>query len=112
MFIRHNARWIFVVFVLLVIAFPAGSGPAYYLVGRGWLSYFGYYAMYGPLDTRVSSRTPLGGLYHNYRLWWNDLGWKHSGRRKVEMESGGWSGPSKGEILYDLDRGTPGCLGQ
>jgi hypothetical protein len=70
--------------VLLIFAYPVAFGPASYAVIRGWLPQRLFFKLYRPLY-RVLGDEP--GLLLRYETWWVELGMKHDGwpRRDIEQ---------------------------
>jgi hypothetical protein len=78
---RVGKRWIVMAALLITAAYPASSGPAYYMAGRYARSDTPYLRVYQPLEiTLRAAPSPVMRLYRRYISWWYGLGWDHSGR--------------------------------
>src|SRR5690606_6821410 len=64
---------------LLIVAYPASSGPASFALARGWIHGGDYHAVYGLLDRTVSG-TPLAEVYYWYHTRWFDMGYPNRQR--------------------------------
>lgn len=60
---------------LLVAAYPATAGPAFYSANRGWISPGSWYALYMPLLDALPEPSKAG--FQAYLRWWRGLALEH-----------------------------------
>ena len=75
----RRKRWIAAAVLWLVVAYPLSLGPAFYCVGRGWLSDSDDIAtaFYKPL-VYVSTLTGQHDRIGEFGQWWFNLGERHA----------------------------------